>query len=45
MAREDITAATRVGVGAWIGFAAGSVARLAVAFAMLGVFGMAWFVE
>jgi uncharacterized protein len=45
MAREDITAATRVGVGAWIGFAVGSVARLAVAFTMLGVFGTAWFVE
>jgi len=45
MAREDITAATKVGVGAWIGFAAGSVARLAVAFTMLGVFGTAWFVE
>lgn len=45
LAREDITAATKVGVAAWIGFAAGSVARLAVAFAMLGVFGTAWFLD
>jgi uncharacterized protein YqgC (DUF456 family) len=44
LAREDIHAATKVGVGAWIGFAAGSVARLAVAFTMLGVFATAWFV-
>ena len=32
--------AAKVGVGTWIGMVAGSVAKIAVAFVMLGVFGL-----
>jgi hypothetical protein len=34
-----------VGIGAWIGFLVGAVAKLAVAFTMLGVFAAAWFID
>lgn len=37
-ARRDAGGALRAGVGAWLGFVVGTVARLVVAFAMLGVF-------
>ncbi|HWL62443.1 MAG TPA: DUF456 domain-containing protein [Steroidobacteraceae bacterium] len=37
-ARPDPGGALRAGVGAWVGFIVGAVAKLAVAFAMLGVF-------
>lgn len=37
-ARQDAGGALRAGVGAWLGFIVGTVAKLAVAFAMLGVF-------
>jgi len=37
-ARRDAGGALRAGVGAWVGFIVGTVAKLAVAFAMLGVF-------
>ena len=35
--------ATRVGVATWIGLLLGSVLKLGIAFAMLGVFAFAWF--
>lgn len=41
---DDAQAAIRIGVGAWIGFAVGAVAKLAVAFTMLGVFVAAWLI-
>lgn len=34
--------ATGVGVGAWLGFLVGAIAKLAICFAMLGVFAFAW---
>ena len=34
--------ATEVGVGAWLGFIVGSVLKLAICGAMLGVFALAW---
>lgn len=37
-ARRDAGNALRAGAGAWLGFLIGTVAKLAVAFAMLGVF-------
>lgn len=45
IARRDAQAALKVGVGAWIGFAVGAAAKLAVAFAMLGVFATALLVD
>jgi uncharacterized protein YqgC (DUF456 family) len=50
MARRQLTrtgtqAAMNVGVGAWIGFVVGTVAKLAVAFTMLGVFAAAWYLD
>lgn len=38
MARRRLDAATRVGIGTWIGLAVGSLAKVALVFAMLGVF-------
>ena len=37
--------ATGVGAGAWLGFLLGAIAKLAICFAMLGVFALAWFVH
>jgi uncharacterized protein YqgC (DUF456 family) len=34
--------ATGVGIGAWIGFLVGTAFKLAIAFAMLGIFALAW---
>lgn len=36
--------ATRVGVGTWLGIVLGSVLKLGLAFAMLGLFAFAWLV-
>ncbi|MCK9539675.1 DUF456 domain-containing protein [Dokdonella sp.] len=36
--------ATGVGVGAWLGFLVGSLAKLAISFAMLGIFAFAFLV-
>lgn len=44
-ARGDALAAVRIGAAAWIGYAIGTIARIAVAFAMLGVFVAAWFIN
>lgn len=38
IARGGASRAVGVGVGAWIGFAIGSIAKLAIAFTMIGVF-------
>ena len=35
--------ATRVGFGTWLGIVFGVVLKLALAFAMLGLFALAWF--
>ncbi len=43
--RDDALAAVRIGTGAWIGFAIGTIGKIAVAFAMLGVFALAWFID
>lgn len=43
MVKRDWQQAGRVGVGAWLGFLLGSVAKLTLVFAMLGVFAVAYF--
>jgi uncharacterized protein YqgC (DUF456 family) len=45
MARGDPTRAVHVGLGAWVGFVIGTIAKLAVAFMMLGVFLAAWLID
>jgi uncharacterized protein YqgC (DUF456 family) len=44
-AHSDALAAVRIGAGAWIGYAIGTIAKIAVAFAMLGVFVAAWLIN
>jgi len=41
-ARRDLRQAGRAGLGAWIGFLAGTVAKLAIGFAMVGLFAAAF---
>lgn len=36
--------AARAGAGAWIGFVVGTLAKLALAFSMLGVFALGWLI-
>lgn len=38
----DIGHAAKVGLGTWVGIVAGTVLKLGIAFAMLGVFAAAW---
>lgn len=45
LTRKGTQAAVNVGFGAWMGFVLGTVAKLAVAFTMLGVFVAAWYFE
>lgn len=45
IARRGMPRAMHVGVAAWIGFIVGTLAKLAVAFTMLGVFAIAWWVH
>jgi uncharacterized protein YqgC (DUF456 family) len=45
MARRNSAQALRAGAGAWLGFVAGTIAKLAVAFTMLGVFALALFID
>lgn len=42
IAGSTLRRATEVGTGAWIGFLVGAVAKVAIAFTMLGVFVFAW---
>jgi uncharacterized protein len=37
--------ASRVGVATWIGLIFGTLAKIAIAFAMLGIFALAYFIE
>ena len=41
---REVGKATRVGVGTWLGILAGTVLKIGLAFAMLGLFAFAWFV-
>lgn len=41
--QSGIGQATRVGVGTWVGILFGTVLKLTLAFAMLGLFALAWF--
>jgi uncharacterized protein len=45
LARRDPDQAVKAGIGAWLGFVLGTVAKLAVAFMMLGVFVAAWIID
>lgn len=42
LARRDLRKAGRASLGAWIGLVLATALRLAVAFAMVGVFALAW---
>lgn len=41
---REIGQATKVGLGTWLGILLGTVLKLGLAFAMLGLFAFAWFV-
>jgi uncharacterized protein YqgC (DUF456 family) len=43
-ARSSLDQAAAAGIGTWIGLLLGSIAKLAIGFAMIGVFAFAWFV-
>jgi hypothetical protein len=43
-AHRDLRRAGRAGIAAWVGFLVGTVVKVALAFAMVGVFLTAWFV-
>ena len=43
-AHQDLRRAGRAGMAAWIGFVIGTAVKVALAFAMVGVFLTAWFV-
>jgi uncharacterized protein len=42
-ARRGVGHATRIGFGTWMGIILGTALKLALAFAMLGLFALAWF--
>ena len=44
-AHRDLGRAGRAGIAAWLGFLVGTVVKIALAFAMVGVFLTAWFVD
>lgn len=44
LAGKGMQQAARAGVGAWLGFVIGSLAKLALAFSMLGVFALGWLI-
>jgi len=44
-AHRDLRRAGRAGLAAWLGFLVGTVVKIALAFAMVGVFLTAWFVD
>ena len=41
---REVRKATRVGFGTWLGILVGTVLKIGLAFAMLGLFAFAWFV-
>lgn len=43
--RRDLDRALRVGVASWLAFVFGTLLKIAIAFAMLGVFGLALWVD
>ena len=43
--QRDLVRAGRAGIAAWIGFLIGTVVKVALAFAMVGIFLTAWFVS
>lgn len=43
LVRRDARQAGRAGLGAWVGLVVATALRLAVAFAMVGIFALAWF--
>jgi len=42
LAGKCMTQAARAGIGAWLGFVVGTLAKLGLAFSMLGVFVLGW---
>ena len=44
-AHRDLARAGRAGLAAWIGFLIGTVVKVGLAFAMVGIFLTAWFVS
>jgi uncharacterized protein len=42
--KSDLRSASRAGLAAWIGFLIGTVVKVGLAFAMVGIFLTAWFV-
>lgn len=41
---DDLGQAAKVGIGTWVGIIVGTVLKLGLAFAMLGIFAVAWLV-
>lgn len=44
LGQQDLGAAARIGAGTWLGIVLGIALKLAVAFTMLGIFALAWFI-
>lgn len=42
LARRDLAGAGRVGLGTWLGMVAAAAAKIAIVFAMVGLFAAAW---
>lgn len=45
IAHQDLGRATKVGVGTWFGIFVGIVLKLTLAFAMIGIFALAWWTD
>lgn len=45
VAHRDLGQATRVGIGTWFGIFIGIVLKLTLAFAMIGIFALAWWTD
>ncbi len=45
ISQQRLDTAARVGFGTWIGLAVGTLAKIALVFAMLGVFGLAYLID
>jgi uncharacterized protein YqgC (DUF456 family) len=45
LGREDMGHATRVGMGTWMGIVLGTVLKLGLVFAMLGLFALSWWLD